>query len=193
MEQLELIHWLIDRLEKAGLRYFVTGSIASSYYGIPRYTHDIDIVVAIGRGDTDTLIRLLGGKGYISKEGIQEALSGSGMFNFIHSQTGLKVDFWVDRGEAFTRSCFERAVKVEVSEGVWAVLGSQEDVFLHKVYWDRLTPSERQIGDALGILAVQGRRLDRAYLMKWAKILKIERKVKAMLAEKTPPNMEVLP
>ena len=193
MEQLQLIRWLIDQLEKAHLRYFITGSIASSYYGIPRYTHDIDIVVAIDRGDTDTLIHLLGEKGYISKEGIQEALSGSGMFNFIHSETGLKVDFWVDRGEAFTRSCFERAVRVEVSEGVWAILGSPEDVFLHKVYWDRITPSERQIGDALGILAVQGRRLHHPYLMKWAKILKIEGKVKALLAEKVPPNMEELP
>jgi hypothetical protein len=193
MEQLELIRWLIDRLEKAGLRYFITGSIASSYYGIPRYTHDIDVVVAIGRDDTDTLIHLLGERGYISKEGIQEALCGSGMFNFIHAETGLKVDFWVDRGDAFTRSCFERALRIEVSEGLWAVLGTPEDVFLHKVYWDRITPSDRQIRDAHGILAVQGRRLDRPYLMKWAKILKIERKVKALLAEKTPPNMEVLP
>lgn len=193
MEQLQLIHWVIAQLEKAELRYFITGSIASSYYGIPRYTHDIDIVVAIDRSDTDTLIHLLGEKGYISEEGIQEALSGSGMFNFIHSGTGLKVDFWIDRGEAFTRSCFERARKVEVSEGVWAVLGSPEDVFLHKVYWDRMTPSERQIRDALGILAVQGRRLDHSYLMKWAQALQIEGKVKALLAEEILPNMERLP
>jgi hypothetical protein len=192
MEQLHLIRWVIEQLEKAHIRYFITGSIASSYYGIPRYTHDIDIVVAINRDAADTLIHLLEEKGYISKEGIQEALSGSGMFNFIHFETGLKVDFWVDRGEAFTRSCFERAVTVELGEGVWAVLGSPEDVFLHKVYWDQMTPSERQIGDALGILAVQGWRLDRSYLMKWAKILKIQARVKALLAEKTPPNLEGL-
>jgi hypothetical protein len=193
MEQLRLIQWVIERLEKAHIRYFITGSIASSYYGIPRYTHDIDIVVAIDRDAADTLIHLLQEKGYISKEGIQEALSGSGMFNFIHSETGLKVDFWVDRKEAFTRSCFERAVRVELSEGVWAVLGSPEDVFLHKVYWDHMTPSERQIGDALGILAVQGLQLDLVYVMKWAKILKIDRKVRALLADKTLPNMEGAP
>lgn len=189
MEQLRLIQWVIERLEKAHIRYFITGSIASSYYGIPRYTHDIDIVVAIDRDASDTLVHLLQEKGYISKEGIQEALSGSGMFNFIHSETGLKVDFWVDRKEAFTRSCFERAVRVELSEGVWAVLGSPEDVFLHKVYWDHMTPSERQIGDALGILAVQGRRLNRPYLRKWAKVLRIDGKVIALLGT-PPPNLE---
>lgn len=193
MEQLEVIRWLIDRLEEAHIRYFITGSIASSYYGIPRYTHDIDVVATVRRDETDTLIHLLEEKGYISREGIQEALSGSGMFNFIHSETGLKVDFWVDRGEAFTRSCFERAVKVELSERVWAVLGSPEDVFLHKVYWDHMTPSERQIGDALGILAVQGTQLDLVYVMKWAKILKIDRKVRALLAGKNLPNREGLP
>lgn len=193
MEQLEVIRWLIDRLEEAHIRYFITGSIASSYYGIPRYTHDIDVVATVRRDETDTLLHLLEEKGYISREGIQEALSGSGMFNFIHSETGLKVDFWVDRGEAFTRSCFERAVKVELSERVWAVLGSPEDVFLHKVYWDHMTPSERQIGDALGILAVQGTQLDLVYVMKWAKILKIDRKVRALLAGKNLPNREGLP
>ncbi len=190
MEQLKLIKLVVDRLGKLGSPYFITGSIASSYYGIPRYTHDVDVVVTISKQDSEEIIRLFSGEGYISQEGIRDALSGTGMFNFIHSETGLKVDFWIDRGEPFTTSCFARARQVELSEGFWVMMASAEDVLLHKVYWDYLMPSERQLRDAQGILSVQGQELDVVYMEKWAKELKIEDKMKSLLAERKLPNLE---
>ncbi len=44
MEQLDVLKLLVSKLEKASTHYFITGSIASSYYGIPRFTHDIDVL-----------------------------------------------------------------------------------------------------------------------------------------------------
>jgi hypothetical protein len=41
-------------------------------------------------------------------------------------------------------------------------------VLLHKLVWNTLTPSERQIADAAGIAAVQAGKLDLAYLNEWA-------------------------
>jgi hypothetical protein len=189
MEQLEVISLLVSKLEKAGIRYFITGSIASSYYGIPRFTHDIDVVLTLGTKDVDQIIKLFIDDGYISKEGILEAFSGSGMFNFIHSKTGLKIDFWVDRGDSFTRSCFHRTRREELTEGFWAVMASPEDVLLHKVYWSHLMPSERQIGDAQGIIAVQGSRLDLPYIEKWAKEMGIEEEIKTLLSGGDLPNL----
>jgi hypothetical protein len=190
VEQLKLIQLVVDRIEKLAIPYFITGSIASSYYGIPRYTHDIDVVVTISKQDATEIIRLFSGEGYISQEGIRDALSGTGMFNFIHSETGLKVDFWIDRGEPFTKSCFARARQVELTESFWVMMASPEDVLLHKVYWDYLMPSERQLRDAQGIFSVLGQELDEAYMEKWAKELKIEDKMKSLLAEKKLPNLE---
>jgi len=134
MEQLEVLRWLVDKLEKARIYYFITGSMASAYYGIPRFTHDIDIVLTIGEKYAGKVFRLFKDAGYISREGILEAFSGSGMFNFIHSETGLKVDFWLNRGDTFTRSCFDRAHKVEITEDLSAVMASPEGILLHKVY-----------------------------------------------------------
>jgi hypothetical protein len=191
VEQLKLIQLVVDKVEKLGIPYFITGSIASSYYGIPRYTHDIDVVVTISKTDAGDIISSLSSEGYISQEGIRDAVTGTGMFNFIHAETGLKVDFWIDRGEPFTKSCFERARKVELSEGFWVMMASPEDVLLHKVYWDRLMPSERQLRDARGIFSVLGEKLDVAYIEKWAKELGIEDKVRSLLAEKKMPNLEV--
>jgi len=190
VEQLKLIQLVVDKVEKLGIPYFMTGSIASSYYGIPRYTHDIDVVVTISKTDAGDIISSLSSEGYISQEGIRDALTGTGMFNFIHAETGLKVDFWIDRGEPFTKSCFERARKVELSEGVWVMMASPEDVLLHKVYWDRLMPSERQLRDARGIFSVLGEKLDVAYIEKWAKDLGIKDSIQRLLAEPKLPNLE---
>ena len=191
MEQLEVIRLVADRLEKLGTPYFITGSIASSYYGIPRYTHDLDVVITISEEDISAIMRLFEHEGYLSQEGIRDALSGTGMFNFIHIESGLKVDFWIDRGEPFTKSCFERVRQVEISDRLLVKMASPEDVLLHKIYWDHLTPSERQIRDAHGIVAVQGMKLDIDYIGEWAKKLGIEDKTKEVFSGMKPPNLEV--
>jgi hypothetical protein len=177
-------------MEEGNLRYFITGSIASSYYGVPRFTHDIDILLAVGDKEADDVFNLLKDHGYISKEGIAGALSASGMFNFIHADSGLKIDFWISKGDLFETSCFARCRKVEISQGFFAVMGSPEDVLLHKLYWDHLMPSERQVRDAQGIIGVQASRLDVEYIMGWARNLGIKEKVEVLLTERKIPNLE---
>ena len=46
-------------LNRSGLEYMLTGALASSYYGRPRTTLDIDVVVAVGQKDLATLARIL--------------------------------------------------------------------------------------------------------------------------------------
>lgn len=47
MQEVDLIKLFIERFDKLGDSYIVTGSVASIIYGEPRLTHDIDIVIAI--------------------------------------------------------------------------------------------------------------------------------------------------
>lgn len=42
MQAAEIYFAYTDRLEALDLSYVVTGSVASSVYGEPRFTHDID-------------------------------------------------------------------------------------------------------------------------------------------------------
>lgn len=50
MDLSELFKYLINVFENLGIRYFITGSMASMFYGEPRFTNDIDDVV-IPKGD----------------------------------------------------------------------------------------------------------------------------------------------
>src|SRR5437660_12604078 len=68
----------------AGIAFMLTGSVAMSYYTIPRMTRDIDIVVAVERGDIEKLSSLLGADYYVSEEAISEAIRRKSMFNIIH-------------------------------------------------------------------------------------------------------------
>lgn len=45
MEPFELLRYTVRVIENLGLRYFVTGSTATIFYGEPRFTNDIDVVV----------------------------------------------------------------------------------------------------------------------------------------------------
>jgi hypothetical protein len=46
-----------------------------------------------------------------------------------------------------------------------------ENSILHKLVWNRITPSDRQMGDAAGVVSVQGEKLDKSYLKHWADAL----------------------
>jgi hypothetical protein len=49
MDSSELLRYATRLLERLGLRYFVTGSAATIFYGEPRFTNDIDIAGARAR------------------------------------------------------------------------------------------------------------------------------------------------
>ena len=47
MDPSELLHFLVGVLERLQLSYFVTGSTVTIFYGEPRFTNDIDVVIAL--------------------------------------------------------------------------------------------------------------------------------------------------
>ena len=75
------------------------------------------------------------------------------------------MDFWLPKPEAFDREMLRRRVRVILlNEPGW--MATAEDVILHKLVWNRITPSERQLGAAAGVVAVQAKALDARYLRK---------------------------
>lgn len=167
MEQ-EFLEDVVARLEGAGVTYAITGSIASNLWGIPRTTHDVDVVVVLSLADVGKVLAAFTDRYYISEPAVREAIARASMFNVIDLTTSLKADLWVTQGDAFNQSLLSRRCRLEIVPGREAYVGSPEDVLLHKLVWHKITPSERQLADAAGIAAVQAGKLDLAYLRAWA-------------------------
>jgi hypothetical protein len=71
-------------------------------------------------------------------------------------------------------------------EPAW--ISTAEDVILHKLVWNRITPSDRQLGDAAGVVAVQADALDKNYLRQWAQELKLTSELERLLSGKIKPK-----
>jgi len=167
---------VVDAFESLGISYYIGGSVASSAYGMPRSTLDVDLVANLRQNDLDPFIRVLGKAYYIDRDLGLQAIEKKTSFNLIHLRTMLKLDVFIKKNSDYDNQAFKRRrlERLEEPEGSWSFyLASAEDVLLHKLTWYRLggEVSERQWGDVLGIIRVQNQNLDLNYLEQWAAVL----------------------
>ena len=108
-------------------------------------------------------------------------------FNAIDTRSALKVDFWLPKPEPFDREMLRRRARITLfGEPAW--ISTAEDVILHKLVWNRITPSDRQLGDAAGVVAVQADALDKNYLRQWAQELKLTGELERLLSGEIKPK-----
>jgi len=179
MTEQELLKDCLTRLNRLEIAYMVTGSMASNYWGIPRTTHDLDFVIQLPPGSIPALVQAFKGDFFIDEQAVRAAYRPPYQFNAIDERSSLKVDFWLPANTPFDREMFSRKVQRTIL-GTPAWIATPEDVILHKFYWDKLTPSERQRGDAAGVFAVQRETLDLVYLKRWAGELRVEATLKLL-------------
>lgn len=158
---------VVDLLDRAEIPYMLAGSFASTYHGSPRTTHDIDVVIDPTRPALDRFVRDLDEEHYyVSDVAVDEAWRCRGMFNVLLLESGWKVDLILCKERPFSRSEFERRIRVDLG-GLAVWMATAEDTIVAKLEWAKAGESERQLRDVEGILAVAGDRLDRAYLEGW--------------------------
>lgn len=171
----DLLHRVTTALDAHGIPYMLTGSVASSMYGIPRATNDIDIVVSPTRDQLLSVVSLFQRVGLtVASQTAMDALRNRTQFNVVDMPRGLKVDLIVRKEREFSVTEFERRETHEV-EGMRITIATPEDVLLAKLEWAKIGDSERQIVDAAGILKMQGGKLDQDYIQRWVEELGLER------------------
>jgi hypothetical protein len=161
-----------------GIRYVVGGSFASSIYGVPRATQDVDLVADVRLAHADPIAKALTEEFYVDADMIRDAVRRRASFNVIHLATMFKADVFVPKGDSWSNEEMARArtEELDAPDGKVAVrFASPEDTLLHKLVWYKLGNeiSERQWRDVLGLLEVQGEALDQQYLDRWAPALDV--------------------
>ena len=174
-------------LEALGVRYYVTGSLASSAHGVARASLDVDLVAELETEHVEPLTRCLGPAYYLPFDQIRAAVEQRRSFNIIHLATIFKVDIFVSRRRPFDDQTADRARREALDEAADPLklpIATPEDTVLAKLESFRCGGeiSERQWWDIVGVLKV-ARDADRAHLRKWADALGVGDLLKRALAE----------
>lgn len=183
MEQETILRKIGAALEALGIPYLITGGLAVTVWGRPRFTADIDIVIEIPPGKTDALVRslkALGGDLAVDPQAVAEAVRARSEFNVMDTASGLKLDFWILRDDAFDRERMRRRVQ-RVVGGQSLSFISPEDLILVKLLWHKESGSTRHLEDIESIMRIQ-ENLDRAYLHRWATQQSTQATLEALLA-----------
>lgn len=170
-EYLKFLAIICSRLDSVNLKYMVSGSMAFAFYATPRMTRDIDIIIEITSADIDKLLSLFQSGFYFDKETIDYAIRHQEMFNVIHEQTIIKLDFIVRKDDSYRQLEFSRRRATEL-HGQTIYLVAPEDLILSKLVWAKDSQSELQMRDVKQLLIAR-KDLDIAYLEKWADYLQV--------------------
>ncbi len=93
MSFLEVLQRITAALDRVGIAYMLTGSFASVYYGSPRSTQDIDLVIAANPAQLQAFIDgLPSAEYYADLDAARKAHRRESMFNIIDVKTGWKID-----------------------------------------------------------------------------------------------------
>lgn len=159
------IFQFIDPLERCSFPYALTGSVASSIYGEPRATNDLDVVVQIGTADAPRLAAAFPpDRFYVPPEEVilsEISRAHGAHLNIIALDSMTKADLYplAEKQQAW----FARRRPLELGgRRVW--VAAPEVVILHKLIFHREGGGEKHLRDVRAMMAAPAGDLDRDWL-----------------------------
>jgi hypothetical protein len=161
---------VLDRLDRLGIRHFVTGSWALSVHAEPRMTRDLALVLDLDAADYEWRIRPAFEDVYLVNDLIDAG--GRSIGGLVHRLEIVRVDLILGRRDAWSRQAFERSQVVDHPGLGRAAVISAEDLILAKLEWSDGGSSELQLRDCRSVIRIAPA-LDWAYLERYAAILEV--------------------
>ena len=140
----------LEPLERLGLPYCVTGSVAASVYGEPRLTADIDVVLLLAPGDIQRLRAVFPEAEYYvppQETLLAETSRGArGAFNLIHHTTLFKADIYIAARDPLHAWALQHRRRIDL-EGSQAWIAPPEYVVLRKLEFLREGGQDKHVRD----------------------------------------------
>lgn len=165
MAMWEWLFQFIDPLERANIPYALVGAVASSIYGEPRATNDLDMVIQLGSADAARLVAAFPTNEFyvppIETVRVETGRAYGAHLNIISLEGMTKADLYPLPADQ--RAWFERRRSLEVAgRRIW--VAAPEAVILHKLLFHREGGGEKHLRDVRAMLATSGTMLDRGWL-----------------------------
>lgn len=170
MPEHDLSLLFIRPLNRLGIRYVVSGSVASILYGEPRLTNDVDFVIFLRNTDIVRLQDVFPSpEFYVPPSEViasEMARPGKGQFDIIHTNTGFKADFYIAGRDELNAFAFRNSRKMDY-QGEPVIVAAPEIVILRKLEYYRDGGSEKHLRDIRAMLAISGEMINHAQLNDW--------------------------
>jgi len=169
MQLPDLVSLFVAPLNRLGVSYMVTGSVASSTYSYARFTNDIDVVAVLSDVEAERLHAAFDTPDFyvppLEVMHLERQRPAHGHFNVIHAATGLKADFFFAGSDRLMRRSLElrRQAPDQNGERVW--FAPPEYVILSKLLYLRDGGSPKHVADVQAMLQVRDETLDRGFLL----------------------------
>lgn len=154
-----------ERLDRAGVPYIVTGSVASIVYGEPRVTLDIDLVVQIDVAGVETFMGVFPPKEFYVPpvETVKEEAGRSerGHFSLLHHETGFKADVYLPGSDSFQRWALENPRRIDF-RGRSLPIAPAEYVIVKKLEYYEEGGSEKHLRDIHAMMILSPAVIDRS-------------------------------
>jgi hypothetical protein len=99
MDQTDFFLLFTTPLDRVDIPYMATGSVAAMMYGVPRFTHDLDLVVELSRSAQTQFEQLFPDSEFYRPPDevirIEASRGQRGHFNLIHHDSGMKADIYL--------------------------------------------------------------------------------------------------
>lgn len=152
---------VIDVLEAIGATYAIWGGLAVVAYGEPRFTQDMDILLAPEGFAVSLFVRRLHETHYhVDEIAVNRALSG-GFFNVIHLGYHIKTDFFV-AVEPELKAMIANRIYLPFDEMRRAAYITATSIIIAKLKAYENSHSTRHLDDIASIVRLQGKKLDEA-------------------------------
>jgi hypothetical protein len=170
VEQIELLRFALDALDRLQIPYALVGSFASGIWGEPRMTLDIDFVVQLRALHIPALLEAFPEDDfYLSRAAMEQAIADEGQFNVIHPRSGHKIDYMVLISSTETPPQIARRIQIELAPDCPAYVAAPDDVIIAKLRYYLDGGSDKHLRDIAGIVKRSPELIDMAYVSNWAR------------------------
>ncbi len=158
---------VLDCLDAAKLPHMVTGGLAANHFGVPRATHDADIVIQMDSVNFANFARSLPLELSLDKQISFETITGSKRHIIALPKTNFRIELFFLGEDEHHQERFRRRIRAyldDIHRETW--IPAAEDLIIQKLRWFR----DKDRDDLRNILAVQGDALDFAHIHQWCDV-----------------------